>query len=81
MNLHTPRPFDQIHAIGAYWQPPLLPGLIGGRPRSAKTRLRSWSLWPTIAMFTEAVDTAVNDYAALGHRSLGRPRAGGEGEW
>jgi hypothetical protein len=32
-------------------------------------------------MFTEAVDTAVNDYAALGHRSLGRPRAGGEGEW
>jgi hypothetical protein len=56
--------------MDAYWQPPLLPGFAGRPPRSIRSRLRSWSLWPTTAMIPEAVETDVNG-----------PVSGGDGEW
>lgn len=70
MTVYTTRPSDRVHVMDAYWQPPLLPGFAGRPPRSIRSRLRSWSLWPTTAMIPEAVETDVNG-----------PVSGGDGEW
>ena len=79
MNTFITPESDRFHRMDSYWQPPLFSGLPGGYAKSARSRLRSWSLWPTTAMAV-AVDPVGNG-AAAGDRSLGGPRSGGEGEW